>query len=60
MWLHLPVIAPDAPRTPWMVDVGYSSLQAELAALMRDAGLEQVRYRNLSGGVAAIHSGWRL
>ena len=34
--------------------------QAAFAALMREAGLEQVRHRNLSGGVAAIHSGWRL
>lgn len=34
--------------------------QATFAALMRDAGLEQVRWRNLSGGIAAIHSGWRL
>jgi demethylmenaquinone methyltransferase / 2-methoxy-6-polyprenyl-1,4-benzoquinol methylase len=34
--------------------------QRALAALMRDAGFEQVRWRNLSGGIAAIHSGWRL
>jgi demethylmenaquinone methyltransferase/2-methoxy-6-polyprenyl-1,4-benzoquinol methylase len=34
--------------------------QAELAARMQSAGLEQVRYRNLSGGIAALHSGWRL
>jgi demethylmenaquinone methyltransferase/2-methoxy-6-polyprenyl-1,4-benzoquinol methylase len=34
--------------------------QPSFAGLMREAGLEQVRYRNLSGGVAAIHSGWRL
>jgi demethylmenaquinone methyltransferase / 2-methoxy-6-polyprenyl-1,4-benzoquinol methylase len=34
--------------------------QAELAAMMREAGFEQVRWRNLSGGIAAIHSGWRL
>jgi demethylmenaquinone methyltransferase/2-methoxy-6-polyprenyl-1,4-benzoquinol methylase len=34
--------------------------QEELAGLMRDAGFEQVRFRNLTGGVAAIHSGWRL
>ena len=34
--------------------------QPSFAALMRGAGLEQVRYRNLSGGIAAIHSGWRL
>lgn len=31
--------------------------QEELAEMMRAAGFEQVRYRNLSGGVVAIHSG---
>ncbi|MGH6994661.1 MAG: class I SAM-dependent methyltransferase, partial [Stellaceae bacterium] len=31
-----------------------------LAALMRQAGFEQVAVRALSGGIAAIHSGWRL
>jgi demethylmenaquinone methyltransferase / 2-methoxy-6-polyprenyl-1,4-benzoquinol methylase len=34
--------------------------QDELAALMRDAGLEQVRWRDFTFGVAALHSGWRL
>ena len=34
--------------------------QADLAAMMREAGFEQVSWRNLSGGIAAIHSGWRL
>ena len=34
--------------------------QEELATRMRAAGLEQVKYRNLSGGIAALHSGWRL
>jgi demethylmenaquinone methyltransferase/2-methoxy-6-polyprenyl-1,4-benzoquinol methylase len=34
--------------------------QEALAQRMREAGLEQVRYRNLSGGIAALHSGWRL
>ncbi len=34
--------------------------QDELAALMRAAGFDQVRYRNLTGGIAAIHSAWRL
>jgi demethylmenaquinone methyltransferase/2-methoxy-6-polyprenyl-1,4-benzoquinol methylase len=28
--------------------------------LIQDAGFELVRYRNLTGGIAAIHSGWRL
>lgn len=34
--------------------------QPAFAALMADAGFDQVRWRNLSGGIAAIHSGWRL
>ena len=34
--------------------------QNELAQMMSDAGFAQVRYRNLSGGIAAIHSGWKL
>jgi demethylmenaquinone methyltransferase/2-methoxy-6-polyprenyl-1,4-benzoquinol methylase len=34
--------------------------QETLASMMRAAGLERVAYRNLSGGIVAIHSGWRL
>ncbi len=34
--------------------------QATFAALIAAAGFGQVRHRNLSGGIAAIHSGWRL
>jgi demethylmenaquinone methyltransferase/2-methoxy-6-polyprenyl-1,4-benzoquinol methylase len=34
--------------------------QRDLASRMERAGLEQVSYRNLTGGVAALHSGWRL
>ncbi|MGD1879557.1 MAG: bifunctional demethylmenaquinone methyltransferase/2-methoxy-6-polyprenyl-1,4-benzoquinol methylase UbiE [Kiloniellaceae bacterium] len=34
--------------------------QEDLVAMMGDAGLSQVRYRNLSGGIAALHSGWRV
>ncbi len=34
--------------------------QKELARRMADAGLEQIKVRNLSGGIVAIHSGWRL
>ena len=31
--------------------------QEELAQMMRDAGFHDVRYRNLTGGIVAIHSG---
>lgn len=34
--------------------------QQELARRMAAAGFEQVTVRNLSGGIAALHSGWRL
>ncbi|WP_135467137.1 class I SAM-dependent methyltransferase [Crenalkalicoccus roseus] len=34
--------------------------QESLAAMMRAAGLERVGWRNLSGGIVAIHTGWRL
>ena len=34
--------------------------QEALAAMMRTAGFARVGVRNLSGGIAAIHSGWRL
>jgi demethylmenaquinone methyltransferase / 2-methoxy-6-polyprenyl-1,4-benzoquinol methylase len=34
--------------------------QPAFAALARGAGFDRVRWRNLSGGIAAIHSGWRL
>jgi demethylmenaquinone methyltransferase / 2-methoxy-6-polyprenyl-1,4-benzoquinol methylase len=34
--------------------------QDTLAGMMRTAGLERVRYQSLSGGIVAIHTGWRL
>ncbi len=34
--------------------------QETLAGMMQAAGLARVTVRNLSGGIAAIHAGWRL
>ena len=34
--------------------------QDTLAGMMRRAGFEQVKYRNLTFGIAALHSGWKL
>ena len=34
--------------------------QETLSGMMREAGLERVAHRNLSGGIVAIHTGWRL
>ncbi|GGF66004.1 ubiquinone/menaquinone biosynthesis C-methyltransferase UbiE [Terasakiella brassicae] len=34
--------------------------QETFAQMIRDAGFDQVKYRNLTGGIAAIHSGWKI
>jgi demethylmenaquinone methyltransferase/2-methoxy-6-polyprenyl-1,4-benzoquinol methylase len=34
--------------------------QRELAAMIEAAALARVKFRNLTGGIAAIHSGWRI
>ena len=34
--------------------------QEAFADMIRSAGFEQVKYRNLSMGIAALHSGWKL
>ena len=34
--------------------------QESFAEMIRQAGFEQVRYRNLSMGIAALHSGWKI
>jgi demethylmenaquinone methyltransferase/2-methoxy-6-polyprenyl-1,4-benzoquinol methylase len=34
--------------------------QDKLTAMITDAGLEQANYKNLSGGIATIHSAWRV
>ena len=34
--------------------------QDELIDLMKKAGLEKCTYRNLSGGIVSLHSGWKI
>ncbi|MFN4099110.1 MAG: bifunctional demethylmenaquinone methyltransferase/2-methoxy-6-polyprenyl-1,4-benzoquinol methylase UbiE [Pararhodobacter sp.] len=34
--------------------------QESFAAMIRQAGFEQVKYRNLTMGIAALHSGWKI
>ena len=34
--------------------------QERFAQMVRDAGFARVSYTNLTGGIAAIHSGWRI
>ena len=54
-------VAGDEPSYRYLVEsIRRFPDQQKFAALLREARLEQVRWRNLSGGIAAIHSGWRL
>ena len=58
-WVRsLPAIA--TPTNIWSRASAVSRRKQELADMMQEAGFEQVSWRNLSGGIAAIHSGWRL
>ncbi|MGQ2907434.1 MAG: bifunctional demethylmenaquinone methyltransferase/2-methoxy-6-polyprenyl-1,4-benzoquinol methylase UbiE [Aliihoeflea sp.] len=34
--------------------------QANFGAMIREAGFDRVTWRNYSGGIAALHSGWKL
>ena len=34
--------------------------QDRFVEMIRQAGFERVQYRNLNGGIAALHSGWRI
>ncbi len=34
--------------------------QEDFAAMIRKAGFSRVKYRNLTGGIAALHSGWKI
>ncbi len=55
------VVAGDAEAYRYLVEsIRRFPDQESLAARMTAAGFSRVRFRNLTGGVAAIHSGWRL
>ena len=34
--------------------------QEQLAELMKNNGFSNVEFRNLSSGISAIHSGWKI
>jgi demethylmenaquinone methyltransferase/2-methoxy-6-polyprenyl-1,4-benzoquinol methylase len=54
-------VAGDEPAYRYLVEsIRRFPPQAELAAMMEAAGLARPRWRNLSGGIAAIHSAWRI
>jgi demethylmenaquinone methyltransferase/2-methoxy-6-polyprenyl-1,4-benzoquinol methylase len=55
------LVAGDAESYRYLVEsIRNFPDQESFAAMVGDAGFGQVRYRNLTGGIAAIHSGWKL
>jgi demethylmenaquinone methyltransferase/2-methoxy-6-polyprenyl-1,4-benzoquinol methylase len=55
------LVANDADSYRYLVEsIRRFPDQKSFAKLIGQAGFELVKVRNLSGGVAAIHSGWRL
>jgi demethylmenaquinone methyltransferase/2-methoxy-6-polyprenyl-1,4-benzoquinol methylase len=54
------LVAGDADAYRYLVEsIRRFPPQDVLARLIAGAGLDVVRYRNLSGGIAALHSAWR-
>jgi len=55
------IVAHDRDAYRYLVEsIRRFPTQDELAAAMRAAGLARVSWRNLAGGIVAIHSGWRI
>ena len=55
------VVAGDEEAYRYLVEsIRKFPSQAEFSQIIRDAGFKRVSFRDLSGGIAAIHSGWRI
>jgi demethylmenaquinone methyltransferase / 2-methoxy-6-polyprenyl-1,4-benzoquinol methylase len=55
------VVAGDAEPYRYLVEsIRTFPAQERFAEMVRASGFARVDYRNLSGGIAAIHSGWKL
>ena len=55
------VIANDRDSYQYLVEsIRNFPDQETFAGMIRNAGFEQVKYRNMSMGIAALHSGWKL
>ncbi len=54
------VAGDDEPYSYLVESIRKFPNQENFAAMLRKAGFERVGYRTLSGGIAALHSGWKL
>ena len=54
-------IANDAESYQYLIEsIRKFPSQEKLANLVAEAGFRQVKYRNLTQGVVAMHSGWKI
>jgi demethylmenaquinone methyltransferase/2-methoxy-6-polyprenyl-1,4-benzoquinol methylase len=55
------VVAGDADSYRYLVEsIRTFPNQARFAEMVKDAGFDRVACRNFSGGIAALHTGWKL
>ena len=55
------VVAGDRDSYQYLVEsIRKFPEQEAFASMIRSTGFEQVKYRNLTMGIAALHSGWKL
>ena len=54
------IVGSDKPYNYLIESIDKFYSQNELANLMAEAGFSNVEYRNLSSGISAIHSGWKI
>ena len=55
------IVAGDSESYQYLVEsIRQFPDQETFAAMIRDAGFENVNYRNMTMGVAALHSGWKI
>ena len=63
--LFLPVVgklfSKDKSAYTYLVEsIRQFPTQPELAQMFSEAGFSRVKYRNLSNGIVALHSGWKI
>jgi demethylmenaquinone methyltransferase/2-methoxy-6-polyprenyl-1,4-benzoquinol methylase len=55
------LVAGDAEPYAYLVEsIRKFPAKADFAAMIRAAGFDRVTWRSYSGGIAALHSGWKL
>ncbi len=54
------IVGDDEPYKYLLESIQKFVNQEQLIDLMKKNGFENCSYRNLSGGIVAIHSGWKI